>query len=91
MFTNPCKICSKSDKEKGIKQGYCIHNAKDGQVARCAPYWTGRKHKYVEDYCNIVSIGMKNRFKEINYIDLFAGPGRYFERNTGKEFFMRQD
>jgi len=49
--------------------------ASDGLPARCVGPWSADKLYYIENYLNIVSVAMKNKFRNRAYIDLFAGPG----------------
>lgn len=86
MHMDKCKKCLKKDKDKSITAGYCLkYYAQDGHIARCAPCWTEEKHKLINHYCDIFTRGMKNKFPQLNYIDLFAGPGKYIIRETGIE------
>jgi len=64
--------------------GNCTIPASDGLVARCGSAWTLKKHTIFEKYIGIFSNGMKKKFI-LNYIDLYSGPGFYFNRSTGKE------
>ena len=85
-YHNPHCIECQNDKLKYRENNLCSNfMASDNQVARCASYWTEQKIKIVEDYSGILTVGMKNRFKQINYIDLFSGPGIYFDRESGIE------
>lgn len=83
---NPhCSQCQNED-YKYRENNLCTrYKAADGYVARCASYWAEEKHKIIKDYSSILTVGMKNKFDQINYIDLFSGPGKYFDRKTGKE------
>lgn len=44
--------------------------------------WSRRKHHYLERYAQIFSVGMK-KWERRTYIDLFAGPGRCYEEESG--------
>ncbi len=54
----------------------------DGGVVRCVGDWSNSKHYYVGRYIAIFRSGMKKKFDELNYIDLFAGPGKCRIRGT---------
>lgn len=45
--------------------------------------WAQRKHHYLGRYQDIFSNGMKKIWSRRAYLDLFAGPGRCFEIETG--------
>jgi three-Cys-motif partner protein len=45
--------------------------------------WARRKHHYLNRYSDIFSNGMKNKWPRRAYLDLFAGPGRCFEKESG--------
>ena len=80
---NPdCPKCTY--KKNTINDNCALHRADDGYVVRCAPGWTSIKHKAIEVYSSMITIGMRNKWEEINYIDLFSGPGKYYERNSGR-------
>lgn len=77
------------DPKKGRIDGNCgKSNANDGFVARCGSSWTLEKHELIKKYMGIFYNGMKNKYERygLNYIDLFAGPGRFFDRTSGKEY-----
>ncbi len=81
-MNNPnCKTCSK--KEYKTIDNCQKFVADDGLTARCAPPWTSQKHKPIGVYSEMITEGMKNKWREINYIDLYAGPGKYFDRTSG--------
>lgn len=63
-----------------------VPDPRDGLPARVVRNWTRRKHHYLDRYADIFSVDMKNRFPRRAYLDLFAGPGRCFERET-KQFY----
>ncbi len=78
--------CQNCDIDKYRKDGNCSRiPAEDGFIARCTSSWTNQKHNIIRAYSYMITIGMKNRFNDINYVDLFAGPGKYFDRTSGKE------
>jgi three-Cys-motif partner protein len=45
--------------------------------------WARRKHHYLNRYADIFSSGMKNKWPRRAYLDLFAGPGRCYEVESG--------
>jgi three-Cys-motif partner protein len=57
----------------------------DGLPARVVREWARRKHHYLERYADIFATGMK-KFPRRAYLDLFAGPGRCFEKETGETY-----
>ena len=58
----------------------------DGLPARVVRQWARRKHHYLERYAGIFATGMKNKYPRRAYLDLFAGPGRCYERETGQTY-----
>ena len=56
----------------------------DGLRARCVNEWSDEKLFYVRNYATIFSKGMKNKWANRVYLDLFAGPGRYRVKPTGR-------
>lgn len=55
----------------------------DGLPARAVREWTKRKHHFLDRYMDIFSVGMKSRWRQRAYVDLFAGPGRCYQEETG--------
>lgn len=47
--------------------------------------WIDLKHKLLTYYARMFATGMKNRWKERIYLELFSGPGKCFIRETGTE------
>lgn len=58
---------------------------KDGLVARVVGPWVVRKTHFVDRYVGIFTNAMKAKWKRRVYIELFAGPGRSFNKKT-REF-----
>ena len=56
----------------------------DGLPARCVNEWSDEKLFYLRNYATIFSKGMKNKWTNRVYLDLFAGPGRYRVKPTGR-------
>jgi len=48
--------------------------------------WSLEKYKLVGSYCDIFTTGMKNKWDQLVYIDLFAGAGYAQIEETGKIF-----
>jgi three-Cys-motif partner protein len=76
-------LCSNCPSEEFINEGNCSRHKPDGYVVRCGPQWTITKHKYFEVYCKILTHAMGNKFKNLIFIDLYAGPGLYSNRKSG--------
>lgn len=83
------EYCAKGcDPNKDRVEGNCGKaDAADGHVAGCGSAWTIEKHDLIDKYMGIFSNGMKNIYKigGLNYIDLFSGPGKFFDRTKGIE------
>lgn len=59
----------------------------DGLVMRESGEWAKHKLYYVARYMHIFTAGMKNKWQQrMGYVDLMAGPGRCYVRETGEEF-----
>jgi three-Cys-motif partner protein len=54
----------------------------DGLAARSVGHWVVRKTHFVDRYVAIFTNAMKKKWKYRTYIELFAGPGRSFDRTT---------
>lgn len=77
--------CGKCDFEKNRVDGICtLYKAPDDLATRCSGPWAEIKHKIIKDYSFMLTISMKDKFNDINYIELFSGPGIHFNRETGK-------
>lgn len=64
-------------------EGIChTLSEEDGLPVRCVGPWSQNKHYYIERYIDIFHSGMGKRFPTINYIDLFAGPGKCRVKGT---------
>ncbi len=57
----------------------------DGLPARAARQWTMEKLFYVERYLAVFATAMKDKWHELVYVDLLAGPGRCVIEETGKD------
>ena len=80
---NCCDGCL--DKEANTT-GYCcdLKLDHDGFPSRCVGPWSYDKFYYLRRYCEIFSKGMKNKWKNRVFIDLFSGPGRCRVRPQGE-------
>jgi three-Cys-motif partner protein len=56
----------------------------DGQHTPTVRQWSLEKYKLVGSYCDIFTSGMKNKWDQLVYIDLFAGAGYAKIKETGK-------
>ena len=64
-------------------EGIChIPSEDDGLPVRCVGAWSSNKHYYIERYIDIFNSGMGKKFATLNYIDLFAGPGKCRTKGT---------
>ena len=57
----------------------------DGLIARVVGPWVARKTHFVDRYVGIFTNAMKTKWKRRVYVELFAGPGRSFNKKT-REF-----
>lgn len=48
----------------------------DGLPVRASGPWIKKKHYYLNEYAKIFTIGMGKKWKNLTYLDLYAGPGR---------------
>ena len=79
---NPfCKNC---DLEKNTDNGNCTrYKSGNGFAIGCAPSWITKKYRPIELYCGMINGDLK-KYRKINYIDLYAGPGKCFKRRSGE-------
>ena len=69
-----------------LEDGLCrVENDSDSLPARCVGLWSDDKLFYLKRYADILAKGMKNKWPNRVYLDLFAGPGRCRIRPT-REF-----
>jgi len=54
----------------------------DGLVARAVGHWVVRKTHFVDRYVAIFTNAMKDKWKHRVYVELFAGPGRSYDKST---------
>lgn len=57
----------------------------DGELTLTVGRWAKDKLFYIGRYCDIFSRGMKGKWSNRTYIDLFAGPGMCLVQTTKKE------
>ena len=60
-------------------------SATDGLPVRPSGGWIDKKHRLLTCYAKMFSTGMKNRWDDRIYVELFSGPGRCHVRESGKE------
>lgn len=58
----------------------------DGNNTPQVRAWSLEKYKLVGSYCDIFTTGMKDRWNQLVYIDLFAGAGHAAIKETGKTY-----
>lgn len=81
---NPiCQGCSRDERKKS---GYLCKKVKspDNLIHRCSHRESFLKLKMLKYYLDIFCVAMKDKFKNLNFIDLFAGPGICYDRDTDK-------
>lgn len=61
-----------------------IEVSSDGLHTPTVRQWSLEKYKLVGSYCDIFTSGMKNKWDQLAYIDLFAGAGYAKIKETGK-------
>src|SRR2546426_11263598 len=78
-----CKGCA--DRKKNCTDSSCCTLKLDGdnRIARCVGHWSEDKLFYMRRYAGIFSTGMKNKWENRVYVDLFSGPGRSRVRPYG--------
>lgn len=69
------------------KLGIClVKKASDGLPLMCVGKWAKDKHYYLKRYLNLFITAMKEKWGgNLNYIDLFSGPGKCMVRDTEEE------
>jgi len=69
-------------------EGICTHylSINDGLSLRCSGEWAKRKVEHFKYYTEMFATGMKYKWSNRYYIDLFSGPGKCIVRETLEEF-----
>lgn len=62
-----------------------IYSSVDNLNVRPSGFWVRKKHFYLRRYADIFSRGMKKKWSELTFIDLFSGPGRCLIQDTNEE------
>lgn len=57
----------------------------DGLPARPSGPWIATKHRLLTHYADMFATGMKNRWTNRVYLELFSGPGKCVVRDSGRE------
>jgi len=79
-------VCEGCDYRKNSSEGLCLRKkSSDGLIIRCVGVWSEAKHYYLKRYLGTFTKAMRKKWKNICFIDLFAGPGKCRVRNTGQE------
>jgi three-Cys-motif partner protein len=79
-----CKGCE--DRKKNCTESSCckLKLDADKRIARCVGHWSEDKLFYMRRYAGIFANGMKNKWENRVYVDLFSGPGRSRVRPDGR-------
>jgi len=78
-----CKNCNIDEFRK---DGNCTKaNGKDGFIVRCGQPWAYDKMKILKLYNHLFTEGMKKKYSRLCYIDMYSGPGIYFDNTNGSE------
>jgi three-Cys-motif partner protein len=86
---NPsCLKCSSSEMRKEHQEDYLCTTALstlDQLPTRCVGEWAYDKIYRLVQYFGIFAKGMKDKWSELNYIEICSGPGRCILRELGEE------
>ena len=79
--------CNKELRKKVSENDLCkiVSSVADSLSVRCVGEWAEQKIYLLYQYFGIFAQGMKNKWNEINYIEICSGPGRCINRNGGIE------
>lgn len=79
--------CNKKDRSRFAEDELCriAVSSLDARAVRCVGEWSERKIAYLVKYFNIFSVGMKDLWDGINYVEIGSGPGRCVVRSSGRE------
>ena len=82
------KRCNKEERKLRSENDLCsiVRSSIDGMPIRCVGQWAEQKIYLLNQYFGIFAQGMKNKWSEINYIEICSGPGRCINRQYGLEF-----
>lgn len=78
-----CEYKGKKCEEDGICS--FIKSESDGLNLRCVGEWSKEKIDYFNYYAQMFSTGMKGKWRDLCYVDLFSGPGKCVIRETLEE------
>lgn len=85
---NDCsKKCTKEIRRVVAENDLCSLTVSkiDRLAVRCVGEWAEQKIYLLSQYFGIFATGMKNKWSEINYIEICSGPGRCIRREVGEE------
>lgn len=79
--------CNKDMRKQITENDLCtlVKSKQDELAVRCVGEWAEQKIYLLYQYFGIFAKGMKNKWKEINYIEICSGPGRCVVRENGVE------
>lgn len=79
--------CNKETRKIVSENDLCTitQSVKDKQPIRCVGTWAEQKIYLLYQYFGIFTQGMKNKWRELNYIEICSGPGRCIERDSRTE------
>lgn len=75
-----------ADKSDSIPGEGSPNVAVDGYAARSSGLWAKKKLRILNKYMDLFTVGMKNKWEGLIYVDLFAGPGRCIVPESRDEF-----
>lgn len=82
-----CMRCDRSSRTATVEDGNCtyVRAQLDELAVRCVGPWAYEKIYRLYMYFGIFSLGMKDKWAGLNYIEIGSGPGRCIIRTSGKE------
>lgn len=69
-----------------MSQDKLLKPVDDGHYLRPSGSWAIEKLDYLRRYIDVFETSMRGKWPRRSYIDLFAGPGKCVDRNTGEIF-----
>jgi three-Cys-motif partner protein len=69
-----------------MSQNKLLNPVEDGHFLRPSGGWAQEKLDYLRRYIDVFETSMRKKWPRRGYIDLFAGPGKCIDRNTGEIF-----